>query len=855
NADIIAYSDAAITEANLVYRYNGGEWNTIAMTHVAGNQYVANIPGDFARQYEYYITATDALGNTGSQPMMGALDPHTFTVPACLGVSAEFEAEMLQQIKGEPIQFHDKSQSDGPIYAWAWTFIAPDGSTITSTEQNPFVAFDQIGTYDVTLTATGATGSGTLTKEDYITITDGQLSFNMGDASQMTGNHIRFYDSGGPGDCYRNNENYTVTFYPIMPGGMMQVTFDRFDVENRYDYLFVYDGTSIAAPLIGKYCGLSLPPTIIASNEQGALTFRFYSDNSVTSIGWSANVDCIVYDYYDIHVCDNMQGGTITADCTKQRAGQTVTLTATPYGQSQLFSVSVTDEYGYEIRVEDMQFTMPESEVTICAVFDVFDVILMDNGSQQTPRALFYDHGGPNSNYANNENYVLTLYPQDNNHVLQVEFTDFYVENNWDKLYIYDGEAVQGTPVKTLTGKLRAETIGVIRATNPAGALTFQFQSDYSTTKFGWEAEITSVEDTPRYIYYIDNNTGDQNYLEGPAIAHGQSTVTLTVHTDATHVLEDAKLINLGEYDLDYYMSHPSGFTYSYLPVGDNTITFTMPDYNVAVEPLFREGHYENEYTLVTNIADLSAGGKYIIANTNVDGAAFAMSEQKNVNTADAHRAAVPVTVEDNKIIVSAAAEDKVKEFGFEGSSTRMTVIDPTFSDQFGDRGYLYVFRGVNSEGTSFVYALSTTTYSSYRYWRVNVGSNGAATLCGTSWAYYMHYNDATERFDVSNASSNVYIYKWSGLRFVEGSKEVCDAVNEMETAANIYPNPTQDNVVIEAEGMNHVSVYTLTGQRVYDEDVNASQMSLNMAQFGNGMYIVRIITNNGTAVKRVVVE
>ena len=118
-----------------------------------------------------------------------------------------------------------------------------------------------------------------------------------------------------------------------------------------------------------------------------------------------------------------------------------------------------------------------------------------------------------------------------------------------------------------------------------------------------------------------------------------------------------------------------------------------------------------------------------------------------------------------------------------------------------------------------------------------------------------MHYNNATERFDVSNASSNVYIYKWSGLRFVEGSKEVCDAVNEMETAANIYPNPTQDNVVIEAEGMNHVSVYTLTGQRVYDEDVNASQMSLNMAQFGNGMYIVRIITNNGTAVKRVVVE
>ena len=40
-----------------------------------------------------------------------------------------------------------------------------------------------------------------------------------------------------------------------------------------------------------------------------------------------------------------------------------------------------------------------------------------------------------------------------------------------------------------------------------------------------------------------------------------------------------------------------------------------------------------------------------------------------------------------------------------------------------------------------------------------------------------------------------------------------------------------------------------------YDAASNSDSMTLDMAQFGNGIFIVRISNNNGTCVRRVSVE
>ncbi|PLX10930.1 MAG: hypothetical protein C0597_15960 [Marinilabiliales bacterium] len=103
-----------------------------------------------------------------------------------------------------------------------------------------------------------------------------------------------FYDSGGSTNIYSNSENETITIRPNEIGNYLEVEFIDFDVEPNgsgcYDYLNIYNGEDISADLIGSYCNSNLPDKIIASNPDGALTFKFYSDGSVVHQGWIAKI-------------------------------------------------------------------------------------------------------------------------------------------------------------------------------------------------------------------------------------------------------------------------------------------------------------------------------------------------------------------------------------------------------------------------------------------------------------------------------------------------------------------------------------------------------------------------------------
>ncbi len=79
-------------------------------------------------------------------------------------------------------------------------------------------------------------------------------------------------------------------------------------------------------------------------------------------------------------------------------------------------------------------------------------------------------------------------------------------------------------------------------------------------------------------------------------------------------------------------------------------------------------------------------------------------------------------------------------------------------------------------------------------------------------------------------------------------------AIAENEVVNSIYPNPTSGDLNINAEAMTHVTVFNAMGQMVYDQDVNADSMVLNMGQYESGVYMVRIDTENGSSVKRITV-
>lgn len=93
--------------------------------------------------------------------------------------------------------------------------------------------------------------------------------------------------------------------------------------------------------------------------------------------------------------------------------------------------------------------------------------------------------------------------------------------------------------------------------------------------------------------------------------------------------------------------------------------------------------------------------------------------------------------------------------------------------------------------------------------------------------------------------------WTWMTWAFVDG----VDVIGENTQEVNVYPNPTSNFVTVQANGMNHITVLNTIGQVVYDVDVDGSIQSLDMSQYGAGVYMVRVATENGVGVQRVVVK
>lgn len=205
-----------------------------------------------------------------------------------LPLLADFEASLTNLPPGQQVLFTDISC--GNITSRSWYF---DGGTpMVSNSRNPSVSYQNEGIYDVMLVVNTPTASDTIIRRNYIRVAP---AYNMANSTQ-TSCLSNFYDSGGPGSNYGNNENTTFTFLPSITDGKSTANFLYFNVEHHancfYDWLKIYDGPNTSSNLIGTFCGNNSPGLIVASNAAGALTFQFKSDGSVTNSGWMAYIDC-----------------------------------------------------------------------------------------------------------------------------------------------------------------------------------------------------------------------------------------------------------------------------------------------------------------------------------------------------------------------------------------------------------------------------------------------------------------------------------------------------------------------------------------------------------------------------------
>ena len=79
-------------------------------------------------------------------------------------------------------------------------------------------------------------------------------------------------------------------------------------------------------------------------------------------------------------------------------------------------------------------------------------------------------------------------------------------------------------------------------------------------------------------------------------------------------------------------------------------------------------------------------------------------------------------------------------------------------------------------------------------------------------------------------------------------------SVGSNELVSSIYPNPTSGDLHIQASDMVRVSVLNTLGQILFDQAVKGDEITLDMARYEAGVYLINVTTKNGSAVKRVVV-
>lgn len=153
---------------------------------------------------------------------------------------------------------------------------------------------------------------------------------------------------------------------------------------------------------------------------------------------------------------------------------------------------------------------------------------------------------------------------------------------------------------------------------------------------------------------------------------------------------------------------------------------------------------------------------------------------------------------------------------------------------------------------TNVLWAGTASVTEKYSIYRSSDGSN--YNLIGYA------DGDATTYVDNDIQSVSQY-YQVSAINTIAGGHHcesesvtahvTTDGIAELDGSVVVYPNPTSGLISISAEGIKAVTVINALGQKVLE----TTDSSIDLSQFGSGLYMLRIETTETLAIKRVLVK
>jgi hypothetical protein len=337
-----------------------------------------------------------------------------------------------------------------------------------------------------------------------------------------------FTDDGGLTSGYSNNQNRVQTFQGL-DGQRIRMNFQSFSTESGYDYLRIYDGPNVNAPIIGTYTGGSSPGIVVSSGN--SLTYWFTSDGA-TSGNWVATIDCAgpVLTPYNmssgsVTTCSGIfydAGGVVGQYPNNESRTQTFCAESGQKVQfvynnlafllsggdtlwaydgnstsSPLIGYYINGSYvenitstgsciTYRFKSDNVNQNQGWAAILSCTSTAPSSMVYpMSTGLRVACSGFFTDNGGPSGNYSNSSNRTQT-FQSPNNSRLKFDFVQFSTESGYDYLDIYDGPTTAYPYLGRFTGGSSPGTI-----LSSGNSLTFYFYSDGATSSQGWVANIS----------------------------------------------------------------------------------------------------------------------------------------------------------------------------------------------------------------------------------------------------------------------------------------------------------------------------------------------------------------------------
>jgi len=261
---------------------------------------------DAAADYGYSCTAVrDAFAQVG-------------ITLVCVGPPvADFSGSPTSGPAALIVNFTDLSSNDPT--SWSWSF--PGGTPSSSTAENPTITYNTPGTYNVTLTATNASGSDSETKTNYITVLAPQppvANFVASSTSISVGDSITFtdqstntptswswtFEGGTPSTSTAQNPTVTYNTVGTFNVSLTATNAQGSDTETKVDYI------SVAAV---PYCTSS-------GNNQG---YEYIAGVSVANLNNSSGAS--PYTDYTYLTANITQGNSVNVSLTPGFTGSSYT--------------------------------------------------------------------------------------------------------------------------------------------------------------------------------------------------------------------------------------------------------------------------------------------------------------------------------------------------------------------------------------------------------------------------------------------------------------------------------------------------------------------------------------------------